>query len=73
MGTAVRFQDEDSGKEHQLTLAYPHEMGNGEGKIPILAFAGSTLLGLSAGESIEWPVRGRKNLHLKIISVQRQK
>ena len=57
--------------EHQLTLVYSHEMGDGEGKIPILASAGSALLCLSAGESIEWPVRGRKNLHLKIISVQR--
>jgi regulator of nucleoside diphosphate kinase len=73
MNSAVRFQDEDSKKEHQLTLVYPHEMGNGEGKISILAPAGSALLGLSVGESIKWPVRGRKNLHLKIISVQRQK
>jgi len=73
MNTAVRFQDEDSKKEHQLTLVYPHEMGDGEGKISILAPAGSALLGLSVGESIKWPVRGRKNLHLKIISVQRQK
>jgi regulator of nucleoside diphosphate kinase len=48
-------------------------MGDGEGKISILAPAGSALLGLSVGESIKWPVRGRKNLHLKIISVQRQK
>lgn len=45
-------------------------MGDGEDKIPILASTGSLLLSLSA---IEWPVRGRKNLHLKIISVQRQK
>jgi regulator of nucleoside diphosphate kinase len=29
MNTAVRFQDEDSKKEHQLTLVYPHEMGDG--------------------------------------------
>jgi regulator of nucleoside diphosphate kinase len=48
-------------------------MGDGEGKIPILASVGSARLGLSAGESIEWPVRGRKNPHLEIISVQRQK
>lgn len=72
MNTTVRFQDEDSKKEHELTLVYPHEMGDGEGKISILAPAGSALLGLSVGESIEWPVRNRKNLHFKIISVQRQ-
>jgi len=48
-------------------------MGDGEGKISILAPAGSALLGLSVGESIKWPVRGRKDLHLKIISVQREK
>lgn len=45
-------------------------MGDGNDEIPILAFIGSPLLSSSA---IEWPVRGRKNLNLNIISAQRQK
>lgn len=72
MNSSVRFQNSDSGKEHELTLVYPHEVGTGEGKISILAPAGSALLGLSVGESIEWPIRGRANIHLKIINVTRQ-
>ncbi|SOB76062.1 regulator of nucleoside diphosphate kinase [Marinobacter sp. LV10R510-11A] len=72
MNSSVRFQNTDSGKEHELTLVYPHEVGTGDGKISILAPAGSALLGLSVGESIEWPIRGRANIHLKIINVTRQ-
>ena len=72
MNSSVRFQNTDSGKEHELTLVYPHEVGTGEGKISILAPVGSALLGLSVGESIEWPIRGRANIHLKIINVTRQ-
>ncbi|MGO1461792.1 MAG: nucleoside diphosphate kinase regulator [Marinobacter sp.] len=72
MNSSVRFQNSDSGQEHELTLVYPHELGTGDGKISILAPAGSALLGLSVGESIEWPIRGRNNIHLKIINVSRQ-
>lgn len=71
MNSSVRFQNSDSGQEHELTLVYPHEIGTGDGKISILAPAGSALLGLSVGESIEWPIRGRNNIHLKIINVTR--
>ena len=72
MNSKVRFQNEDSGQEQELTLVYPHEVGTGEGKISILAPAGSALLGLAVGDSIEWPIRGRNNIHLKIITVTRQ-
>lgn len=72
MNSSVRFKNEDSGQEQELTLVYPHEMGTGEGKISILAPAGSALLGLAVGDSIEWPIRGRNNIHLKIINVTRK-
>lgn len=72
MNSSVRFKNEDSGHEQELTLVYPHEVGTGEGKISILAPAGSALLGLAVGDSIEWPIRGRNNIHLKIINVTRQ-
>src|SRR5690554_2198485 len=41
MNSKVRFKNEDSGQEQELTLVYPHEVGTGEGKISILAPAGS--------------------------------
>lgn len=72
MNSSVRFQNEDSNSEQELTLVYPHEVGTGEGKISILAPAGSALLGLAVGDSIEWPIRGRDNIHLKITNVTRQ-
>ncbi len=72
MNSVVRFLDEDSGKEHELELVYPHEAAAGDNRVSILAPAGAALLGLSIGDSIEWPVKGRKSLHLKIVMVTRK-
>lgn len=72
MNAVVLFEDQDSGKEHQLELVYPHQTDGSPDKISILAPAGAAMLGLSIGDSIEWPVKGRKPLHLKIVNVKRR-
>ncbi|HLV76809.1 MAG TPA: nucleoside diphosphate kinase regulator [Marinobacter sp.] len=71
MNSLVRFSDEDSGKEHEMMLVYPHEVGDSAQKISILAPVGAAMLGLSIGDSIAWPMKGRKPLHLKVVSVTR--
>ena len=72
MNSVVRFLNEDTGKEQELMLAYPHEVGDADHKISILAPAGAAMLGLSIGDSIEWPMKGRKPIHLKIVGVIRK-
>lgn len=69
MNSVVRFMNEDNQREHELRLVYPSEANGAEGCVSILAPAGSALLGLSVGDRIEWPVNGRRTLHLKIIQV----
>jgi len=57
MNSKVRFALE-SGDEFCLTLVYPQDADSSAERISILAPVGSALLGLSAGEHIEWPRRG---------------
>src|SRR5690606_16303937 len=69
MNSKVRFQNKDNGQIHEVELVYPHEADGTSGKISILAPAGAALLGLSVGDSIEWPIAGQKKLHLSVIEV----
>ena len=71
MNSIIRFVDEDANKEHEMRLVYPHEVGESENNVSILAPAGAAMLGLSIGDSIEWPMAGRKPIHLKVVSVTR--
>ncbi len=72
MNALITFKDQDSGKEHKLELVYPHQADGSPDRISIMAPAGAAMLGLSIGDSIEWPVKGRKPLHLKVVNVTRK-
>lgn len=58
MNSTVRFRVESSSQEFTLTLVYPQDMDSSSDKISILAPVGSALIGLSVGDSIEWPKPG---------------
>jgi regulator of nucleoside diphosphate kinase len=67
MNSRVRFFDESDGREMTVTLVYPSQADASAGKVSVLAPVGSALLGLSVGQSIEWPLPdGRK----KILSIK---
>ena len=69
MNSTVTFVNEVTGQEHILELVYPGQIGDLSGRVSILAPAGSALLGLSVGDSIEWPVKGQRDLRLRIMNV----
>jgi regulator of nucleoside diphosphate kinase len=69
MNSKVRFRDEVTGEESDVTLVYPQHSDVNEGKVSILAPVGSALLGLSIGQAIEWPMPNGKTRSLKIVSV----
>lgn len=69
MHSTVRFEIEDSGEEFSLTLVYPKELDGSAGRISILAPVGSALLGLSQGDSIEWPKPGGGMMRVRIKEV----
>lgn len=57
MNSTVRFHLAN-GKTSTLTLVYPKDLDQSGDKISVLAPVGSALLGLKAGDSIDWPLPG---------------
>lgn len=69
LGSEVRFRNEASGEEIQRRLGFPAEVGKTATEtISILSPAGSALLGLSVGQTINWRV-GDHDVRLQILSV----
>lgn len=69
MNSKVRFRDEVTSEESEVTLVYPQDANANEGKVSVLAPVGSALLGLSVGEAIEWEMPTGKIRKFKIVSV----
>ena len=71
MNSTVRFVEDSTLTEYELTLVYPEESG-AAGAISILLPVGSALLGLSVGQSIRWQVPGGREISLRILDVLKQ-
>lgn len=72
MNSTVIYEDEETGARRQVTLSYPQDARSDEGRISVIAPIGSALLGLSVGQSIEWPVPGGRTKTLRIVAVPYQ-
>lgn len=72
MNSTVVFEDEETGSRREVTLCYPQDARSDEGRISVLAPVGSALIGLSVGQSIEWPVPGGRTRTLRIVAVPYQ-
>ena len=68
MNSTVICEDETSGVRHDVRLVYPGEASS-EGDVSILAPVGAALLGLRAGQTIEWPLPGGRTTRLRVTSV----
>ncbi|WXL25553.1 nucleoside diphosphate kinase regulator [Ectopseudomonas mendocina] len=71
MNSRVHCREISSGKDYNLTLVYPHEVGP-EGTVSVLAPVGTALLGLSVGQEIDWPTPSGKVLKLSLLAVDYQ-
>jgi regulator of nucleoside diphosphate kinase len=72
MNSRVLFEDEETGQRREITLVYPHESDVQNNKISIFAPLGSALIGLSAGQSIEWPMPGGRVKRYRILALPYQ-
>ncbi|MBO6900376.1 MAG: nucleoside diphosphate kinase regulator [Rhizobiaceae bacterium] len=68
MGSTLRFTS-DLGEDRTVTLVFPAEADIAEGKISILTPIGAALIGLSAGQSIDWASRDGRVHRLTVESV----
>ena len=72
MNSRVRFVDEASKDEHEITLVFPAHADVEENRISVLAPVGSALLGLSVGDTIEWPLPNARSRRLRVVAVTYQ-
>ena len=70
MGSSVTFIDEKSRAERTVRLVYPAEADIANGRMSILTPVGAGLIGLSVGQSINWPDRGGIEHRLTIVAVE---
>jgi regulator of nucleoside diphosphate kinase len=72
MNSVVSFEDVDTGERSEVTLVYPSATSGSAGRLSILAPVGGALLGLSVGDSIEWPVPSGRPRRLRVTAVNYQ-
>lgn len=60
------YRDESTGTTHEIELVYPDEVDPMAGRVSVLAPVGCALLGLSAGQSIDWALPGGKVHRLRV-------
>ena len=72
MNSVVRFVDEDSGRESEIKLVFPGHADVEANFISVLAPIGSALLGLSVGDSIDWPLPQGRRRRLRVVAITYQ-
>lgn len=69
MNSRARFLEQNTGREYELTLAYPKDARAESGRVSIFSPAGSALLGLSAGQVIDWKTPDGNSIRLQVLEV----
>lgn len=69
MGSTLEYQTE-SGDTRTVTLVFPGEEDIGAGKVSVLTPIGVALIGLSAGDAIEWRTRGGRVQQLTVKRIE---
>ena len=69
MRSRVIYEDVDTGEQREAVLVYPEEADLAHSLISVLAPIGTALLGLRTGQSISWPVPGRRTRTIRVVSV----
>jgi len=72
MKSRARFVDQDRHEELEMTLVYPPDADVERGRISVLAPVGAALLGLSVGQTIEWPLPHGGTRRLRVSAVPYQ-
>jgi regulator of nucleoside diphosphate kinase len=72
MNSRVLFEDQQTGETREISLVYPPESDVERGRISVLAPVGSALLGLSVGQTIDWPLPGGQVKRLRVVQVTYQ-
>ncbi|HEY8337860.1 MAG TPA: nucleoside diphosphate kinase regulator [Tardiphaga sp.] len=69
MESGVTFRDDTSGREKHVTLVYPPSADVETGRISVLTPIGAALIGLSAGQSIDFETPSGEPRSLTVLEV----
>jgi regulator of nucleoside diphosphate kinase len=69
LGSEVSYLDDSTGAVRRVQLVMPGEADIDDGKISILTPMGAGLIGLKAGQSIDWPCPDGRPRVLKVLDV----
>lgn len=72
MYSIVRYRDEHARTSREVQIVYPEEADVALGKISVLAPVGAALLGLAAGQAIDWTFPGGEIRRLRVEEVLAQ-
>jgi regulator of nucleoside diphosphate kinase len=72
MNSRVRFADEATGEQREVTLVYPRDADIDAGRISILVPVGTALLGLRIGQSIDWVLPSGQKHRYRVVAVPYQ-
>jgi regulator of nucleoside diphosphate kinase len=70
VGSMVEFRDEATGEARQVQVVLPGEADIAEGRISVLSLVGAGLIGLSQGQSIDWPTQDGRLRRLTVLGVE---
>ena len=71
MNSMVEFLDDAHGATRTVQLVYPAQADIAANKVSVLSPVGAGLLGLKAGQSIQWPDRDGRLRALRVLKVSR--
>jgi regulator of nucleoside diphosphate kinase len=71
IGSTLRYST-DTGESRTVTLVLPPEADISAGRVSVLTPIGAALIGLSAGQSIDWRTRDGRVARLTVESVERE-
>ena len=70
LGSAVTFVDESTGVRRRVQIVLPADADIERSSLSIHSQVGAGLIGLSAGQSIEWPCPDGRPRTLRIVDVE---
>lgn len=69
VGCVVDFRDTATGETQQVQVVLPREADITERRISVLSLVGAGLIGLSQGQSIDWPTQDGRLRRLTVLRV----
>lgn len=69
IGSVVEYRDATTGEERRFQVVLPPDADFDEGRISILSLVGAGLIGVSEGQSIDWPAGDGRLRRLTVLRV----